>query len=224
MYIILVGADSVGASLARLAAKDGHNVVLIERDEKLARQVSEQLDISVLNSDIATHGIMEEAGAKRADAVIATTKDDATNLMAMFLGAEAGVKGLVSVVNDPGHAGLFERLEVHVLLDPEEVVARHLYGVLNQPKVEEMVLLEEDEEVFGVVLSPQSVLVGRSLKEIRGDSELPRGFAIVAIKRGDERRLAKDDEAMEAGDRLTVYSLKPVKPSELKLFVGDEGT
>lgn len=131
MYLIVVGAGPEGSSLIDLALKDRHEVVLIERNEERVRAVLQKHDIKVFHADIATGGILDEANANRADALIATMGDDSCNLMAMFLGKEYGIKTLVSMVNEGHHKSLFERLGVHVLVNPEVIIARHLYGFLQ---------------------------------------------------------------------------------------------
>lgn len=133
MYLIIVGAGPEGASLAALALKDGHKVAIVESNEQRAREAVEQYDIKVFHASIAKGGILDEAKADRADALIATTSDDSANLMAMVLGKEYGIKTLVSMVNDSEHQAMFERLGVQVMVDPEVVVARHLYGLLKEP-------------------------------------------------------------------------------------------
>lgn len=130
MHIIVVGAGPVGDSLVRLAQEERHDVVLIEADEKIAEAAAQAHDALVLHASITTDDIMDEAGADRADALIATTADDAANLMAMVLGQEAGIASLTSIVSHKSHKALFERLGVTILVDPEVLVARHLLGLV----------------------------------------------------------------------------------------------
>lgn len=132
MYLIVVGAGVVGASLVDIALDAGHEVVLIEEDENQARSVLQQHDIKVFQADIATGGILDEADARRADALIATTSDDSANLMAMVLARDYGIKRLISMVNERQHQRLFERLGASILLDPEVIIAQRLYGFLKE--------------------------------------------------------------------------------------------
>ena len=133
MYLIVVGAGPEGASLIDLALKDGHEVALIETNEEQARKVVQNTSVKVFQADIAEGGILEEAQADRADGIIATTRDDTANLMAVFLGKEYGIKRLVSVVNEPQHQKLFQRLGVQIFADPEVVIAKHLYHLVAAP-------------------------------------------------------------------------------------------
>lgn len=133
MYLIVVGAGPIGVAFLEQVLERGHDAVLIEPDATLAERMAARFDIRVLHASIADGSIADEAGFDRADAVVATTNDDAANLMATFLGREKQVATLVSIVNDAEHRGLFERIDTHVLLDPEEIVARHLYDMLRRP-------------------------------------------------------------------------------------------
>jgi trk system potassium uptake protein TrkA len=131
MYLIIVGAGPEGSSLAELALKDGHKVAIIEKDEERAQAVLQKYNVQVFHANIAQGGILDEADADQADALIATTGDDSANLMTMFLGKERGIKKLISMINDRQHQAMFERLGVQVLVDPKVIIAQHLYSFLG---------------------------------------------------------------------------------------------
>ncbi|MEM8809557.1 MAG: NAD-binding protein [Cyanobacteria bacterium P01_G01_bin.38] len=126
MYLIVVGAGPEGIRFIDMAAAQ-HEVILIEKDEQRARKVLKENNIRVLRGDIAEDNILQEAEIDRADAIVATTHDDSTNLMAMVLAKEYGVKTCISLINQQSHSQMFERLGVHVVEDPAGIVARQLY-------------------------------------------------------------------------------------------------
>lgn len=218
MYLIIVGAGPVGASLVEMSVRDGHNVVLIEANAERAKQASEQFDARVVHASISEGGILEEAGASKADALVATTSDDSANLMTMFLGKDAGIKTLVAVVNDPRHQQMFERLGVHVLVDPEVIVARHLYYIVRQPSISEMVTLPGGAQVFEIRVEANSPLVGQSLTESGRAGLLQEGLVIMFLKRGHESRIPSGKSVLQADDELTVLSQDVVTDDELKVF------
>lgn len=131
MYLIIVGAGPEGSSLAELALKNGHRVAIIEKDEERAQAVLQKYNVQVFHANITQGGILDEADADQADALIATMDDDSANLMTMFLGKERGIKKLISMINDRQHQAMFERLGVQVLVDPEVIIAQHLYSFLD---------------------------------------------------------------------------------------------
>lgn len=53
MYLIIIGAGRLGSRLAALASQDGHNVAVVEQEEKRARELSEKYDLLVIHADVA---------------------------------------------------------------------------------------------------------------------------------------------------------------------------
>jgi trk system potassium uptake protein TrkA len=221
MYMIIVGAGSVGSRLIDIAAKGRNNVVVIEKNEDRAREVSENSDITVLNSEATLVETLREAGAERADALIVTTSDDAVNLMVVAVAHELEIPSIVSVVNDPGHAEFFRKLGAHVLESPEEVVASHLYNMVKRPQVQDFAVLCNGHEVFfRLEVKEGSALVGRSAAESEKKGILPNSFRIVAIERDGKRGILKPETVIGAGDVLTVFSLERVSDEILEKLAG----
>ena len=131
MYLILIGAEPEGQRFLEKALEHNHEVTLIESDEEKARQVLKENEVRVLRGDIADEDILEEADVNRADAVIATTYDDSKNLMAMALAREYEVKTRLSLINQPSHVSLFERLGAQVVRDPASIIADQLYQYIS---------------------------------------------------------------------------------------------
>ncbi|WP_036482036.1 TrkA family potassium uptake protein [Myxosarcina sp. GI1] len=131
MYFIIVGGAAVARYFVSIAVEEGHRVTVIEKNKSRARTILQQYDVKVLNADISQGDILDEAEAKRADAIIATTEDDSVNLMAMLLGKERDVKHLVAMVQNREHKQMFEKLGVRVLTDPEMIIAKKLYSFVG---------------------------------------------------------------------------------------------
>ena len=131
MYCIVLGAEPEGQKFVEMAVNNDHEVTLIEQDEDKARKILQQNSIRVLVGSISQAEILQEAEIARADAVIATTYDDAQNLMAMMLAKENGVAIKVTFVNQAAHGKIFEGLAAKVLHDPARIIAQKLYDLLD---------------------------------------------------------------------------------------------
>ncbi|MEM7761064.1 MAG: NAD-binding protein [Cyanobacteria bacterium P01_A01_bin.40] len=134
MYLIVVGASSVSKQLISIIKEQGHKVAVIEKQEERARAVMQQFDVRVFHGDIAQGHILEEADVKNADGIIAATKDDAVNLMAMVLGKHYQVENLISLLQAAEHQTMFEKLGVQVLSNPEKIVAQKLFSLVNSER------------------------------------------------------------------------------------------
>jgi trk system potassium uptake protein TrkA len=220
MFMIIVGAGSVGSSLIEIAVKERNNVVVIEKDEDRAREVSENSDITVLSADATAMETLREAGAERADALIVTTSDDAVNLMVVAVAHELEITSIVSVVNDPEHAELFRKLGANVMESPEEVVANHLYNMVKRPQVQDFAVLCDGDQVFRLEVKEGSALVGRSSAESEKKGVLPPFARLVALERKGKRGVLRSDTVISVGDLLTVFSLEQVSDELLEKLAG----
>lgn len=220
MHLLILGAGPVGNSLIKLASENGHDVVMIEPDEERASHCADRYDVRVLNMDIADDNVVEEADLERMDAIIATTTDDSSNLMAMFLGKEHGIDILTSTVNHQSHLPLFEKLGVHVLADPEVLVARYLLNLTLLPKAVDVTSLQDREQIFEITLGGTSPLAGRTLREAGDDNLMPGELYIVSVEREGKPFFPSGSTRLEPGDELTVFSRKALKRGQIDVFTG----
>ena len=131
MYLIIVGAGAVAQQLVAIAIEQGHRVAVIEKEAERARNIMQKFDVQIFNADIAQAHILEEAEVDKADAIVATTKDDSVNLMAMVLGKNYQVQTLVTLLQEKEHQTMFEKLGVKVLSDPEKLIAQQLHSLID---------------------------------------------------------------------------------------------
>lgn len=221
MHIIIVGAQPVGEHLMKLAVEAGHDVTLIEPEAAIAEQCSQNYDVQVLQARIDEEGILDEADAHHAGALIATTGDDSVNLMAMVLGREYEIDNLVSTVNSKHRKSLFEHLGVSTLVDPEVLAARYLLHLTMYPGKENVTPLAGEGLVYELVLGEDSKLAERPIGDLHENGALPKGVFIVLIKRGDKHLYPRAKMELEAGDGLLVYSSKPLDKKALSVFEGE---
>lgn len=205
MYIIVVGAGSVGESLIRIAVERGHNVALVDKNEERCNEIAEKYDLIVIHGDSTIETILEDAGAHEADALVTTTKDDAVNLLTIMVGKELGIKSLVSVVSQPEHAPMFKRIGAHVMENPSSAVAEYLYRVLQRPSIQDFMSIGDGgAEIFEIMVTGKAAVVGKTLDDLK----LPhKDVLIVAIVRGEEIILPRGDTVIKEGDSVTVFAL-----------------
>ena len=134
MYLIIVGASAVSKQLISIIQEQGHQVAVIEKQEERARNIMQQFDVRVFHADIAQANILDEADVQNADAIVATTRDDSVNLMAMVLGKHYQVKHLITLLEEAKHQAIFENLGVRVMSDPERLVAQKLFSLIDSDK------------------------------------------------------------------------------------------
>ncbi len=222
MYMIIVGAGSIGTSLIDIAVCEKNNVVLIDSDSDRAREISTKYDITVLSGNATSADTVREAGSDRADALIVTTSDDAVNLMVVSIAANLEISSIVSIVNEKEHADFFRRLGANVMENPEEVVAQHLYNAVKQPNVQDFALLPQGAQIFRLQITGESPLADRSIADSLQRGTIPETIRVLAVAREDQdtQSLAMGDTILTEGDILTVYSLQRVSDDVISKLVG----
>lgn len=111
MRVVILGCGRLGAYLARRLAQNSHEVVVIDRE----REALEALGPDFPGETVVGMGIdaevLRRAGIERADAFIAVTGYDNTNIMAAEVAREIfGVRRVIARLNDPLRAEIFQEL------------------------------------------------------------------------------------------------------------------
>lgn len=220
MYMIIVGAGTIGARLIDIATKEKNNVVVIEENVERAKEISNKYDVTVLNRDATSAESLREAGSDRTNVLITTTSDDAVNLMVVSIANRLEIPSIVSVVNEKDHAEFFRKLGANVMENPEDVVANHLYTAVKRPKVDDFTILSNGAQVFRIMVKEEGPLVGKSTSEIRKQEIIPSSVLIVAIERGGNMQIAEGETVIESEDLLTFYSMQRVTDELIEKVTG----
>ncbi len=205
MYLIIVGLGGIGRNLVDIATKDKNDVVVIDQDEKRCREIAARYDVLTILGDATQKSILEEAEASRANALIATTSDDAANLMMSLTAKGLGTKKIVAVVNQEEHVEMFKEAEIFLFENPDMTVASHLYFSVKRPKIKDFLTVSGGKaEIFEVVVSPESPVVGSRLSKLR-----IKGGLVVAIERNGDVILPRGNTVIQTHDLVTIFAKAP---------------
>ncbi|NEU56011.1 TrkA family potassium uptake protein [Halorussus sp. MSC15.2] len=220
MYIVIVGAGNIGTPLIEIATAGGNEVVVIEKDEKKAERAASTHDCLVLNDDATIKDTLVDAGIDRADALISTTDQDATNIMVSLLGQELEVPNIVSVVHDADHMELFRRIGVHTMQNPQRLIAEYLYRAVKRPSIIDYMRIGDEAEVFEISVGSDAAIAGKTIQQAATEGLLPDDMLIVAVERDDSNKpvTPRGNTEVRAGDVLTVYSERGATPEVTDVF------
>jgi trk/ktr system potassium uptake protein len=117
VFVMIVGSGRVGSSIARKMLDEGHEVSVLDEDPEAIAQLEKGLEDSWVDSGGSfTVGTalemdaLEEAGIERADAFVASTDGDNTNLViAQIAQKRFNIKTVVVRVLDPARATWYEQ-------------------------------------------------------------------------------------------------------------------
>ena len=207
MYLIIVGAGDIGTPLIDIATRAGNEVVVVENDPDRADHVASEYDCLVLEANATVKSTLADAGADRADAIVTTTDKDATNIMICLLAGELDIPEVISVVHDPEHMTLYERIGVNTMENPQQLIAEHLYRAVARPAIGDFLRIGETAEVFEIEVTGEAPIADKTIAEAAAADILPEDVLIVAIDREDSEPVTPHGNIrFVPGDVLTVYS------------------
>lgn len=200
MFVLIAGGGRTATYLAHLLIAQNHHVHLIEhRPEVLARIHHEVPTEVVYEGDVTETVVLEQAGIRRADVLVACTGSDADNLALCFLArTKYNVGRTVARVNNPRTAWLFDhKFHVDVRLNQAEVMAGLIEEGMSLGDM--MTLLKLPLGDYAVVeqrVSAGAKAIGIALKDL----PLPQHCVIAAIMRHNEVIVPRGVTSFEVGD------------------------
>ncbi|MDE9366808.1 TrkA family potassium uptake protein [Luteipulveratus sp. YIM 133132] len=212
MRVVVVGAGSVGRSIARELIYNEHQVLLIDKyaEESRTRSVPEA---SWLLADACEITTLQEAGLSEADVVVCATGDDKVNLVVSLLAkTEFGVARTVARVSNPKNEWMFdEAWGVDVAVSTPRLMTALVEEAVS---IGDLVRLFEFQQgkatMVEVTLPSTSPYVGRRV----ADLNLPPECVLVGIIREEKPIAPTDDDAIEALDEL-LFLATPAAELEL---------
>src|SRR3989442_12281656 len=111
MRTVIVGCGRVGSSLARQLSEEGDDVAVVDSSEAAFNRLGEDFAGEMVFGSAVDEDILRRAGTDRAEAFVAGTNPDTTNIMAPQLAPpQFGAKKGICRDYDPGRAPPYAQL------------------------------------------------------------------------------------------------------------------
>ncbi|MBN1307222.1 MAG: Trk system potassium transporter TrkA [Chitinispirillaceae bacterium] len=207
MNIVIVGAGVVGYSLAEHLSQQGHNTSVVEKSAHLCSEINSKLDVLTINENGANPRILEMAGIKEAEMVIAVTPNDDTNLVVCNFAMQYGVPRRIArirslKVNDLQSPISFSSLGVTHVIEPEMEVVDNILKYIKLPGVTEAENIQMGNAYLrGYRITEDMPIAGKTLIET---NELTKSshILIVLIIRNGKAILPRGTETIQPGDEI----------------------
>jgi trk system potassium uptake protein TrkA len=216
--VIIIGGGNVGRAVARAleARTDRIRAKIIERSRSRAELAADSLTRTiVLNGDGMDMDILAEAAIERADAVLAVTDDDKTNLLAAVRAKQAGCPMAIALVNDPTLAPLMGALDIDAYINPRATTVSSILRHIRHGKVRAVYSIGDAEaELVEAQVLATSPLAGKLVRDV----DFPEGVLVGAVMKGDKVLKPSGDLRIEAGDVIALFTMAADRPEVERLL------
>jgi trk system potassium uptake protein TrkA len=216
--LVILGGGNVGLAVAKSLEQRTKRVraKIIERNRGCAERAAEALERTVvLNGDGLDMELQEEAGIAKADAILAVTDDDKTNILACVRAKSAGAKMAICLINDPTLTPLMAPLDIDAYINPRTTTVSSILRHIRHGRVRDVYSIGDAEaEVIEAQVLSTSQIAGKELREI----DFPEGVLIGVVRKGGEVIRPAGETKIEEGDVITIFSLSAEVPEVEKLL------
>jgi len=217
MHVVIIGAGEVGTSIADNLDED-HDVVVIDVDAARAEDLQYELDVMTLAGDGTSMAVLEEAGIREADLLIASTDDDEINLVACGTAKTLADPFTIARTKRVEYLRTWERTEsafgVDFMVCSDLLSAENVVRVVGLPAA-----IDVDPFAGGLVQMAEFEIVEGSPVAGQTVAEADRfeSLTFAGLFRDDEMTLPGGDTEIRAGDRAVVIG----SPTSVQAFATD---
>ena len=210
MNILIVGCGNVGQKIVeKLSHENEHNITVIDTRRKKVEAVTGEYDIMGVVGSCSDIDILEEAGIKDADIVIAVTGSDELNLLTCLMAKKTGHCQTIARVRKPEYRKslpLFkEDLGLAMIINPEQTAALEMARVLRFPSAIHIDTFAKGRvEILKFKIPEGSPLDNLSL--INMSQKIDSDILVCGVVRGDEAVIPGGDFVLKSGDVISIVS------------------
>jgi trk system potassium uptake protein TrkA len=204
--IIVVGLGNFGTNLAIRLQELGHDVIALDPRSEAVDAIGPKVSRALV-ADATQRTVLEEVGARHADAAVISTGDNlSASILALLALKDIGVVDIFVKVHSDDHARIADALGATESIFPERESALGLASRVTSGKLLRYVQLGKE---FGLQEMPvPNAWYGKSLRELA----LPQNYRINVVALHDiltdrmapvpdpDRPLTPSDTLLVAGD------------------------
>ncbi len=221
MRIVVLGAGTVGTSIADMLCQNRHSVTVVDHNPDHTRRIYDELDVNVVVGSASHASVLFQAGVTGCDICLAVSGDDEANLVAASMAKQLGARRSIArvyapIYRDPSTFDYQRHFNIDRLLSLEHLSAMEFAHEIRSPG---SVVLENFARgellVQEINVTKKTEAVGKKLKKIR----FPSGVRVGSIYHDGKMRIAGADDKIQVDDQVTLIgSRKEVAAVQSSMF------
>ena len=232
MNIIICGAGKVGFSISKQLSAQGHSVTVIDQSPEDIKKINDTQDAKGILGRATLPTVLENAGAEKADMIIAVTRNDETNMIVCQLASSlfniskkiARIRTQDFLEGKWGKLYSKSNIPIDVIISPEIEVAKSLYRRLEAPGALDNVPFGNDKiKMLEISIERNCPIKDVPLKKLTEKFPDFKANILGAVRKEKFVYLKKNDQMIE-GDNVYLVVSSDQLNAILKAFGHEEKT
>ena len=223
MYIIIIGAGHVGINLTKQLSYEKHDVIIIESTQERYMSAAETLDAKAFYGSGTDYKLLEKAGIRNADVLVAVTNNDEVNILSAIIAKKYGVKKTIARVKNGDFLDVNcpvnpQKMDIDLIIHPESEAALGAVRLLKQTAANYLIEFAGGKIIMlGIQLDRDLDILRKPLVELGHEFE-DVGFRTVAIQRKETTKIPGGSDMFMPNDRVFIVVLKDHVDQAIKMF------
>ena len=211
MKIIIAGDGKVGSMLTRQLSSEGHAVTVIDSNSKVLQQSVERYDVISVQGNCASMEVLQQAGTKDAELLIAATGADEVNLLCCTTAHALNPKlHTIARIRNPEYTEQIYRMRnvfgLSMVINPDNQAATEMDRLLKYPGfLRRDTFAKGTTEIVELRVDAKSKLCNISLMDLRNIVKCQ--VLVCAVLRDGNALAPRGDFVLREGDRIFVTAL-----------------
>ena len=227
MKVIICGAGQVGWQIARHLASENNDVTVVDSDAGLVRRITDSLDVGGIAGYASHPDVLERAGARDADMIIAATFSDEVNMIAcqvahsVFTVPRKIARVRAQSYLDPEWSDIYrqDHMPIDVIISPEKEVAEAALRRLSAPAAFEIHgFLDDSVQLLGLTLGPDCPVLNTPLRQLTELFSTLRAYVVAIRPENGQLRVADSDDQLFAGDQIYLFAAREDVERTIEIF------
>ena len=211
MNIIIAGDGKVGSMLTRQLSSEGHDITVIDCNSKVLQASVERYDVIAVHGNCASMGVLQQAGVKDADLLIAATNADEVNLLCCTTAHSMNPRlHTIARIRNPEYTEQIYRMRdvfgLSMVINPENQAAVEMERLLKYPGfLRRDTFAKGRTEIVELRVDAGSKLCNIRLMDLRNIVKCQ--VLVCAVLRDGSASAPKGDFVLREGDRVFFTAL-----------------
>ncbi len=205
--MVIVGGGNVGLAVARALEGSTSRIraKIIEKSMDCAERAAAALERTiVLHGDGLDGALLQEAGIGRADAMLAVTDDDKTNMLSAVRAKAAGCPMAIALINDPTLVPMMGPLGIDAYINPRATTVSSILLHIRHGRVRAVYSIGDAEaEIIEAEVLSTSPMAGQLIRDI----DFPEGALVGGVMKNGEVVRAVGKLRIDAGDIVSIFAM-----------------
>ncbi|SEW08668.1 trk system potassium uptake protein TrkA [Cognatiyoonia koreensis] len=226
MKVIICGAGQVGWQIARHLSGENNDVTVVDNNPELVRRATDTLDVQGIAGFASYPDVLEKAGARDADMIIAATYSDEVNMVTCQVAHSVfAIQRKIARLRSQSYqeaiySDLYRRdhLPIDVVISPEREVAEAALQRLAAPAAfDTESFLEGKAQLLGITIDEDCPVINTPLRQLT-DLFSTLQAVVVGIRREGALFVPSPNDQIFPGDDCYVFTETKDMTRTLEIF------